>query len=103
MVNVVNTVKALYFAVFPMNMISLEFNFEDFAFVTLLKCTAKMFVCYLISRKQVMREICEINPTQNLRLGSICSRTKLQSTVNNSVASNMALEQHFSSLTTISL
>ena len=48
-----------------MNIISLEFNFADFAFVTLLKCIAKMFAWYLISRKQFIREI---NPTQNLRL-----------------------------------
>ena len=34
------TVKTLYFAVFPMNIISLEFNFVDFVFVTLLQCTA---------------------------------------------------------------
>ena len=30
----------------------LEFNFVDFAFVTFLQCTAKMFVWYLISQKQ---------------------------------------------------
>ena len=29
------TVNALYFAFFPMNVISLEFNFVDFAFVTM--------------------------------------------------------------------
>ena len=38
--HICDTVKALYsrvlyFAVFPMNIISLEFNFADFAFVTL--------------------------------------------------------------------
>ena len=53
------------FVVFPMKVTSLEFDFTDFAFVTLLQCTAKMFLCYLISRKQLVREI---NPTQNLRL-----------------------------------
>ena len=58
----------IYFAVFPMNVIFLEFNFTDFAFVTLLQCTAKMFVWYLTSRKQFICEIREINPTQNLRL-----------------------------------
>ena len=51
-----------------MNVISLEFDFTDFAFVTLLQCTAKMFTWYLISRKQFIREIREINPTENLRL-----------------------------------
>ena len=50
-----------------MKAISLEFNFVDFAFVTLLQCTAKMFTWYLISRKQFKREIREINPTQTLR------------------------------------
>ena len=51
-----------------MNVISLEFNFVDFVFVILLQCAAKMFPWYLISRKQFMRKICEINLTQNLRL-----------------------------------
>ena len=65
------TVKALYFAgiifmVFPMNIISLEFNFTDFASVALLQCTANMFACYLILRKQFIREIHEINPMQIL-------------------------------------
>ena len=41
--NLCSTVKALYFVVFPMNIISLEFYFADFALVTLLQCTAKMF------------------------------------------------------------
>ena len=50
----------LYFAVFPMNVILLEFNF-----VTFLQCTAKMFTWYFIARKQFIREI---NPIQNLRL-----------------------------------
>ena len=35
-----------------MNVISLEFNFADYAFVTLLQCTAKMFSRYLILQKQ---------------------------------------------------
>ena len=48
-----------------MNVSSLVFNFVDFVFVTLLQCTAKMFVLYLISQKRFIREI---NPTQNLRL-----------------------------------
>ena len=56
----------LYFAVFPMNVSSLEFNFADFE---LLYCynpyTAKTFMGYLISRKQFIHKI---NPTQNLRL-----------------------------------
>ena len=30
-----NGFTVLYFAVFPMNVISLEFNFADFAFVTM--------------------------------------------------------------------
>ena len=34
----------------------------------LLQCTIKMFAWYLISRKQIIHEIREINPTQNLRL-----------------------------------
>ena len=51
-----------------MNVISLEFNSTDFAFVTLLQCTAKMFAWYLISPKQFIREICKINPKQNVRL-----------------------------------
>ena len=51
-----------------MNIISLEFNFADLAFVTLLQCTGKMFAWYLISRKQSRHEIGEINPTQNLKL-----------------------------------
>ena len=49
----------------PMNVIPLELIFGDFAFVTLLQCTAKMFAWYLISWKQFIRAI---NPTQNLRL-----------------------------------
>ena len=48
-----------------MNISSLEFNFADFE---LLQCTAKMFVWFLILRKQFIREIHEINPTRNLRL-----------------------------------
>ena len=51
-----------------MNVILLEFNFTDFAFVTWIQCTAKMFAWYLISRKQFIRETREINPKQNLRL-----------------------------------
>ena len=51
-----------------MNVSLLEYNFVDFAFVTLLQCTAKMFAWYLILRKQFIHEIHEINPTQNLRL-----------------------------------
>ena len=51
-----------------MNVISLEFNFADFVFVTLLQYTAKMFTWYLISQKQFIREIRKLNPTQNLRL-----------------------------------
>ena len=58
-------VQALYFAVFPMNVILLAFNFADFAFITLLQGTAKMLPWHLISRKQFIRKI---NPTQNLRL-----------------------------------
>ena len=50
-----------------MNDISLEFNFADFVFVTLLQCTAKMFAWYFISQKQFIREICKINPTQNFK------------------------------------
>ena len=50
------TVKALYFVG------------SDFAFVTLLQCAAKMFAWYLILRKHFIHEICEINPTRNLRL-----------------------------------
>ena len=70
------TVKALYFVVSPMNVISLEFNLADFAFVTLLQSKIlyilyKIFVTmhchnfawYLISRKKSVREIREINPT----------------------------------------
>ena len=53
---------------FPHECISLEFNFTDFAFVTLFQYTAKMFVWYLISRKRFICEIREINPKQNLRL-----------------------------------
>ena len=56
-----HAVKALCFTVFPMNIISLEFNFTDFfPFVTLLQCTAKMFGWYLISLKQFTREIRKI-------------------------------------------
>ena len=62
------TVKALYFVVFSMNVTSWEFNFADFVFIILLQCTAKMFVWYLISRKQFIQEIREINPMKNLRL-----------------------------------
>ena len=52
-----------------MNVISLEINFSEFVFVTLLQCTAKlMFVWYIISRQQFLREIHEVTPTQNLRL-----------------------------------
>ena len=51
-----------------MNVISLEFNFGDFSFVTLLQYTIKMFAWYLISWKQFILEIHKINPTQNLRL-----------------------------------
>ena len=51
-----------------MNVMLLEFNFADFAFVTLLQSSAKMFVWYLILRKQFIRKIRKINPTQNLRL-----------------------------------
>ena len=63
-----HTVKALHFAVFPMNVISLGFNFVDFAFATVIQCTAKMFTWCLILRKQFIREIRKINPLQNLRL-----------------------------------
>ena len=67
------TVKALYFTriifcVFLHECISLEFNFVDFAFVTLLQYTAKMFLWYLISRKPFIGNIHETNPMQNLRL-----------------------------------
>ena len=61
--------QLLYFAVFPKNVSSLEFNFADFKLLrTLLQCTAKTFSWYLISQKQFMGEIREINPMQNLRL-----------------------------------
>ena len=60
--------------IFPMNFISLEFNFADFAFGTLLQCTAKIFVWYSISQKQFIHKICKINPTQNLRLTVIIGR-----------------------------
>ena len=68
-----STVKALYFAFFPMNVTSLEFYFVDFEFVTLLdfefvtllQCRAQAFAWYLILRKQLIRKI---NPTRNLRL-----------------------------------
>ena len=60
-----STVKALYFAFFPMNVTSLEFNFVDFEFVTLLQCRAQAFTWYLILWKQFIRKI---NPTRNLRL-----------------------------------
>ena len=58
-----NTVKALYFAVFLMNVSSLEFNFADFEIITLLQYTAKTFAWYLTSWKQFVREIRKINPT----------------------------------------
>ena len=60
--------RVLYFAVFPMTVSSLEFNFADFEFVTLLQYTAKMLTWYLILWKQFAREIRKINPTWNLRL-----------------------------------
>ena len=44
-----------------MNVITMEFNFIDFAFVTLLQCIAKMFMWYLILQKKFVREIREIN------------------------------------------
>ena len=62
------TVKALHLVVFPMNVTSWEFNFADFVFIILLQCTAKVFVWYLISLKQFIQEIREINPMKNLRL-----------------------------------
>ena len=65
------TVKVLYFAVFPMNVISLKFNFVDFVFLILLQCTAKMLAENLISRKQFIREIREIYPRQNFGFYSI--------------------------------
>ena len=52
-----------------MNVISLEFNFADFAFVTyMLQCTATMIAWYLILLRQFIHEIHKINPTLNLRL-----------------------------------
>ena len=63
--NALYFVDFIYFAVFPMNVILLEFNFAD---SELLQCSAKTFACYLISRKQFIHEICEINPMRNLRL-----------------------------------
>ena len=41
-----------------MNVISLEVNFADFSFVTMLQCTAKMFALF---------NFAETVPTQNLR------------------------------------
>ena len=51
-----------------MNVSWLEFNFQDFEFVTLLQYTAKTFPWYLILRKQFVHEIRKITPMRNLRL-----------------------------------
>ena len=51
-----------------MNVSSLEFNFVDFEFVTLLQYMAKTLAWYLIFQKQLVREIRKINTTQNLRV-----------------------------------
>ena len=58
----------IIFCGFPHERYFVGFNFMDFAFVPLLQCTAKMFAWYIISGKEFIREIREINPTQNLRL-----------------------------------
>ena len=46
----------------------MEFNFDGFAFVALLQCTAKMFAWYLVLQRQFICKIREIDPTQNLML-----------------------------------
>ena len=51
-----------------MNVSSLEFNFVNFEFVTLLQCMTKMCEWYSISRKQFIHEIHKTNPMRNLRL-----------------------------------
>ena len=55
--------RVLYFAVFPMNVSSLKFNFADFEFATLLQHAAETLAWYLILRKQFVHEICKMNPT----------------------------------------
>ena len=57
----------LYFAVVHMNVRLLEFNFADFElYMVPMHCQNVRMV--LISQKQFMQEIREINPTQNLWL-----------------------------------
>ena len=51
-----------------MNVSSLEFNFSDFESVTLLQYNGQNVHVVFDSRKQFVREIRKINPTQNLRL-----------------------------------
>ena len=52
----------VYFAVFPMNVSWLEFNFTDFEFVTMLQYTARTFF---------MKTVCTQMQT-NLLLESLC-------------------------------
>ena len=74
-----HTVKALYFPGimfwdFPMNVSSLEFNFADFELLHFLQCTAKMFAWYLISQKQLIREI---NPHTNFKAFTVKNCTSV--------------------------
>ena len=63
-----NTIKAVYFAVFPMNVSSLEYNFADFELLHHHNALPKCLRGILFLRKEFIREICEINPMRNLKL-----------------------------------
>ena len=58
----------MYFAVSPMNVSSFEFNFVDFELLHCYNALPKRSRSIKFSQKPFIHEICEINPTQALRL-----------------------------------